>query len=80
MDELKRPRLLPVKPDRVGRSTNQTLFLNNLVKAMMSKHSTGAAFAKVDAMRQRVPEYYNVIKKPMDLETISLRLQNEYYE
>lgn len=34
---------------------------------------------KVDAVALRIPEYYNVIKKPMDLGTIKGRLQSLFY-
>ena len=67
-------------PSRPGRSTNQLLFIkNNIIKAVM-KHKMAWPFCKpVDSVKLGLPDYFKIIKRPMDLGTVSKRLNNNYY-
>jgi hypothetical protein len=52
---------------------------NTLVKGMW-KHQHGWPFhSPVDTVKLRLPDYFTIIKKPMDLGTIKKRLDNNYY-
>jgi hypothetical protein len=63
-----------------GRVTNQTQFLKNTVVKGMWKHQHGWPFhLPVDTVKLRLPDYFDIIKKPMDLGTIKKRLDNNYY-
>ncbi|KAI5634984.1 bromodomain-containing protein [Phthorimaea operculella] len=69
-----------VTPRRQGRMTNQLQFLQkNLMKAVW-KHKFAWPFHQpVDAEKLNIPDYYEIIKKPMDLGTIKKRLESNYY-
>ena len=67
-------------PHRPGRITNQTQFLKNSLVKGMWKHQHGWPFhLPVDAIKLRLPDYFTIIKRPMDLGTIKKRLDNNYY-
>jgi hypothetical protein len=52
---------------------------NTLVKGMW-KHQHGWPFhLPVDTVKLRLPDYFTIIKKPMDLGTIKKRLDHNYY-
>lgn len=67
-------------PHRPGRITNQTQFLKNTLVKGMWKHQHGWPFhLPVDTASLGLPDYFKIIKKPMDLGTIKKRLDNNYY-
>ncbi|XP_006919540.1 bromodomain testis-specific protein [Pteropus alecto] len=63
-----------------GRLTNQLQYLQKVVLKALWKHSFSWPFQQpVDAMKLKLPDYYTIIKKPMDLSTIKKRLEHKYY-
>ncbi|XP_029002104.1 bromodomain testis-specific protein isoform X2 [Betta splendens] len=65
---------------RPGRVTNQLQYLEKVViKALWRHHFSWPFHQPVDAVALRLPDYYTIITKPMDLGTIKKRLQNKYY-
>ncbi|KAL1790816.1 bromodomain testis-specific protein isoform X1, partial [Sigmodon hispidus] len=63
-----------------GRLTNQLQFLQKVVLKALWKHSFSWPFQQpVDAVKLKLPDYYTIIKSPMDLNTIKKRLENKYY-
>ncbi|XP_061634316.1 bromodomain testis-specific protein [Phyllopteryx taeniolatus] len=69
-----------VNAKRPGRSTNQLQYLEKSVfKALWRHHFSWPFRQPVDAVSLRLPDYYTIIKTPMDMGTIKRRLQNKYY-
>ncbi|XP_062371602.1 bromodomain testis-specific protein isoform X2 [Sardina pilchardus] len=67
-------------PRKPGRLTNQLQYLEKVVVRALWKHHFAWPFRyPVDAIRLQLPDYYSIIKKPMDLNTIKKRLENNYY-
>ncbi|KAL2090349.1 hypothetical protein ACEWY4_015037 [Coilia grayii] len=67
-------------PKKPGRLTNQLQYLEKVVVRSLWKHQFSWPFRyPVDAVRLHLPDYYTIIKKPMDLNTIKKRLENNYY-
>ncbi|XP_061833430.2 bromodomain testis-specific protein-like isoform X2 [Nerophis lumbriciformis] len=65
---------------RPGRVTNQLQYLEKVVLTAVWRHHFSWPFRQpVDAVTLRLPDYYTIIKNPMDLGTIKRRLQNKYY-
>ncbi|XP_070259513.1 bromodomain testis-specific protein [Myotis yumanensis] len=63
-----------------GRLTNQLQYLQKVVLKALWKHSFSWPFLQpVDAVKLQLPDYYTIIKNPMDLSTIKKRLENKYY-
>ncbi|KAK1339800.1 hypothetical protein QTO34_018357 [Cnephaeus nilssonii] len=63
-----------------GRLTNQLQYLQKVVLKALWKHSFSWPFQQpVDAVKLQLPDYYTIIKNPMDLSTIKKRLENKYY-
>ncbi|KFR15913.1 Bromodomain testis-specific protein, partial [Opisthocomus hoazin] len=63
-----------------GCQTNQLQFLQRVVMKAMWKHNYSWPFHQpVDAVALNLPDYYSIIKKPMDLSTIKKRLEHNYY-
>ncbi|XP_075013159.1 bromodomain testis-specific protein [Calonectris borealis] len=63
-----------------GCQTNQLQYLQRVVMKAMWKHSFSWPFHQpVDAAALNLPDYYSIIKKPMDLSTIKKRLEHNYY-
>uniref|UniRef100_A0A3Q3LE79 Bromodomain-containing protein 2 n=1 Tax=Mastacembelus armatus TaxID=205130 RepID=A0A3Q3LE79_9TELE len=63
-----------------GRVTNQLQYLEKVVVKALWRHQFSWPFRQpVDAVALRLPDYYTIITKPMDLGTIKKRLQNKYY-
>ncbi|XP_016848661.1 bromodomain testis-specific protein isoform X1 [Anolis carolinensis] len=63
-----------------GRLTNQLQYLQKVVMKAMWRHSFSWPFHQpVDAAGLKLPDYYNIIKNPMDLTTIQKRLEHNYY-
>ncbi|PHT57198.1 hypothetical protein CQW23_05684 [Capsicum baccatum] len=74
-------RFKPVKPGSVPSSSNATLMkqCENLLKMLMS-HQHGPVFnTPVDIVKLNIPDYFTVIKHPMDLGTIMKRLTSGAY-
>ncbi|XP_019937035.2 bromodomain testis-specific protein isoform X2 [Paralichthys olivaceus] len=67
-------------PKKPGRVTNQLQYLEKVViKALWRHHFSWPFRQPVDAVALHLPDYYTIIKNPMDLGTIMKRLQNKYY-
>jgi len=63
-----------------GRHTNKIAIIkSNIIKAMW-KHTHAWPFhTPVDTIKLGLPDYFEIIKKPMDMGTIKKRLENNYY-
>ncbi|XP_030646936.1 bromodomain testis-specific protein [Chanos chanos] len=67
-------------PKKPGRLTNQLQYLEKVVIRALWRHHFSWPFRQpVDAVRLNLPDYYTIIKTPMDLNTIKKRLENNYY-
>uniref|UniRef100_A0A8C7ZRW7 Bromodomain-containing protein 2 n=1 Tax=Oryzias sinensis TaxID=183150 RepID=A0A8C7ZRW7_9TELE len=67
-------------PHRPGRVTNQLLYLERVVIKALWRHQYSWPFRQpVDAVALCIPDYYKLIKHPMDLGTVMQRLKNKYY-
>ncbi|XP_039547340.1 bromodomain testis-specific protein isoform X2 [Pimephales promelas] len=67
-------------PKKPGRLTNQLQYLEKVVIKSLWRHHFSWPFRQpVDAVRLNLPDYYAIIKNPMDLTTIRKRLENNYY-
>ncbi|XP_028840836.1 bromodomain-containing protein 4 isoform X3 [Denticeps clupeoides] len=65
---------------RPKRQTNQLQYLLKVVLKTLWKHNFSWPFqAPVDAVKLNLPDYYKIIKNPMDMGTIKKRLENSYY-
>ncbi|NXL09683.1 BRDT protein, partial [Mesembrinibis cayennensis] len=63
-----------------GYQTNQLQYLQRVVMKAMWRHNFSWPFHQpVDAAALNLPDYYSIIKKPMDLSTIKKRLEHNYY-
>jgi len=63
-----------------GRQTNQLIYLKNVVMKAVWKHQFAWPFhAPVDPDKLGLPDYFDIIKNPMDLGTIKKRLESNYY-
>ncbi|XP_041958867.1 bromodomain-containing protein 2b isoform X2 [Alosa sapidissima] len=77
---LRPPVLDTIHPTRPPRQTNQLQYLLKGVVKTLWKHQFAWPFqAPVDAMKLNIPDYYKIIKNPMDMGTIKRRLENGYY-
>ncbi|XP_061701591.1 bromodomain-containing protein 4 isoform X2 [Syngnathoides biaculeatus] len=66
--------------DRPKRQTNQLQYLLKVVVKSLWKHQFAWPFhSPVDSVKLNIPDYYNIIKSPMDMGTIKKRLENSYY-
>ncbi|XP_029356626.1 bromodomain-containing protein 4-like [Echeneis naucrates] len=69
-----------LNPSRPKRQTNQLQYLLKVVLKALWKHQFSWPFrAPVDATKLNLPDYYKIIKTPMDMGTIKKRLENNYY-
>uniref|UniRef100_UPI001EAF25E4 bromodomain-containing protein 4-like n=1 Tax=Oncorhynchus gorbuscha TaxID=8017 RepID=UPI001EAF25E4 len=67
-------------PSRPKRQTNQLQYLLKVLLKTLWKHQFSWPFqAPVDAIKLGLPDYYQIIKVPMDMGTIKKRLENSYY-
>ncbi|XP_067894142.1 bromodomain-containing protein 3-like [Heterodontus francisci] len=67
-------------PKKYSRITNQLQYLQKVVVKALWKHHFAWPFQQpVDAVKLNLPDYYQIIKNPMDLGTIKKRLENKYY-
>ncbi|NXX94342.1 BRDT protein, partial [Centropus bengalensis] len=63
-----------------GCQTNQLQYLQRVVMKAVWRHNFSWPFQQpVDAAALNLPDYYSIIKKPMDLGTIKKRLEHNYY-
>ncbi|KFP28665.1 Bromodomain testis-specific protein [Colius striatus] len=63
-----------------GCQTNQLQYLQKVVLKALWRHNFSWPFHQpVDAAALNLPDYYSIIKKPMDLSTIKKRLEHNYY-
>uniref|UniRef100_H3CCY0 Bromodomain containing 4 n=1 Tax=Tetraodon nigroviridis TaxID=99883 RepID=H3CCY0_TETNG len=67
----------PLQPKR---QTNQLQYLlKEVLKSLWKHHFAWPFQAPVDAVKLNLPDYYKIIKTPMDMGTIKRRLENNYY-
>lgn len=67
-------------PNKPKRQTNQLQYLLRVVLKTLWKHQFAWPFQQpVDAVKLNLPDYYKIIKTPMDMGTIKKRLENNYY-
>ncbi|KAI1884304.1 hypothetical protein AGOR_G00225050 [Albula goreensis] len=67
-------------PSRPKRQTNQLQYLLKVVLKTLWKHQFSWPFQQpVDAVKLNLPDYYKIIKCPMDMGTIRKRLESSYY-
>uniref|UniRef100_A0A8C6X267 Bromodomain testis-specific protein n=1 Tax=Naja naja TaxID=35670 RepID=A0A8C6X267_NAJNA len=63
-----------------GCLTNQLQYLQRSVMKVMWRHNFSWPFHQpVDVEALKLPDYYNIVKEPMDLTTIQKRLEHQYY-
>ncbi|NXN12440.1 BRDT protein, partial [Indicator maculatus] len=63
-----------------GCQTNQLQYIQRVVMRAVWKHKFSWPFHQpVDAAALNLPDYYSIIKNPMDLSTIKKRLEHNYY-
>uniref|UniRef100_A0A8C5RCQ4 Bromodomain testis-specific protein n=1 Tax=Laticauda laticaudata TaxID=8630 RepID=A0A8C5RCQ4_LATLA len=63
-----------------GCLTNQLQYLQKTVMKAMWRHNFSWPFHQpVDVETLKLPDYYNIVKEPMDLTTIQKRLEHQYY-
>nr|XP_054770228.1 bromodomain-containing protein 3-like isoform X1 [Lytechinus pictus]XP_054770229.1 bromodomain-containing protein 3-like isoform X1 [Lytechinus pictus]XP_054770230.1 bromodomain-containing protein 3-like isoform X1 [Lytechinus pictus] len=68
------------KSRQPGRQTNQLQYLQKVVMKALWKHQFAWPFHHpVDPVKLALPDYFNIIKTPMDLGTIKKRLESIYY-
>ncbi|NXG69575.1 BRDT protein, partial [Baryphthengus martii] len=69
-----------INKENSGCQTNQLQYLQKVVMKAMWRHNFSWPFHQpVDAAALNLPDYYSIIKKPMDLSTIKKRLEHHYY-
>lgn len=74
-----KPPFVPPR-EKPHRNTNQLQYLLKNIHKAVTKHSYAWPFdLPVDAKALKLPDYHNVIKKPMDFTTIKKRLENYWY-
>ncbi|CAL8279652.1 unnamed protein product [Merluccius merluccius] len=67
-------------PARPGRKTNQLQYMQNVVVKSLWRHQFAWPFYHpVDVVKLGLPDYYTIIKTPMDMGSIKKRLENNYY-
>ena len=67
-------------PNRPTRVTNQIKYiLKELLKPILDHELATPFLQPIDAIRMNMPDYYKIIKHPMDFGTIQKRLENKYY-
>ncbi|NXN40629.1 BRDT protein, partial [Rhinoptilus africanus] len=63
-----------------GCQTNQLQYIKRVVMKAVWRYKFSWPFHQpVDAAALNLPDYYSIIKKPMDLSTIKKRLEHNYY-
>merc|ERR1711976_985685 len=68
------------EPKKPGRMTNQLQYLQKVVLKALWKHQFSWPFhSPVDAVKLNLPDYYKIIKNPMDMGTIKKRLESNFY-
>ncbi|XP_058032629.1 bromodomain testis-specific protein [Ahaetulla prasina] len=69
-----------INTEGTGCLTNQLQYLQKTVMKAMWRHNFSWPFHQpVDAESLKLPDYYNIVKEPMDLTTIQKRLEHQYY-
>ncbi|KAM5147827.1 bromodomain testis-specific protein [Mantella aurantiaca] len=69
-----------INRNKNGRLTNQLQYLEKVVLKALWKHNFSWPFQQpVDAAKLNLPDYYRIIKNPMDLSTIRKRLEYNYF-
>ncbi|CAL8327596.1 unnamed protein product [Boreogadus saida] len=69
-----------INPATPGRKTNQLAYMQNVVVKSLWRHQFAWPFYHpVDVVKLGLPDYYTIIKTPMDMGSIKKRLENNYY-
>lgn len=64
-----------------SRFTNQLNFLKTILTKYICRYKTAVPFLNpVDSVRLKIPHYYLVVRKPMDLNTVKNRLNFLWYQ
>ncbi|XP_078382273.1 bromodomain-containing protein 3-like isoform X2 [Oculina patagonica] len=65
---------------KVQRTTNQLQYLSKTIMKAMWRHPYAWPFHEpVDAVKLNLPDYYTIIKRPMDMAQIKRKLENHEY-
>eukprot|EP00048_Salpingoeca_helianthica_P022150 m.16627 g.16627 ORF g.16627 m.16627 type:complete len:964 (-) comp6946_c0_seq1:351-3242(-) len=73
--------VIPVTPAVPFPQTNQLQFLSRVVMKELWAHKWSFPFQQpVDDVKLGIPDYYQIVTKPMDLGSIKNRLRSGYYE
>lgn len=66
--------------EKLHRNTNQLKYLSKILNTSLLKYKFSEPFRQpVNTIEWNIPDYYTVIKQPMDLNTIKKRLENYFY-
>ncbi|KAL1729840.1 hypothetical protein EV714DRAFT_251135 [Schizophyllum commune] len=69
----------PQKAQTSGMNTNDLIMCRNALKKLKA-HKRAKAFLKpVDPVRDLAPKYFDIIKNPMDLATMEIKLEQGHY-
>ncbi|XP_067996603.1 bromodomain testis-specific protein isoform X2 [Melanerpes formicivorus] len=69
-----------INKKNTGCQTNQLQYIQRVVMKAIWRHKFSWPFHQpVDAAALNLPDYYSIIKNPMDLSTIKKRLEHNYY-
>ncbi|CAB3386144.1 Hypothetical predicted protein [Cloeon dipterum] len=69
----------PQKGQNKGLGQNQLVFLKKTVDDLCRLQCAGPFLEPVDPVLLKIPDYFQIIKKPMDLSTIKQQLKDNYY-
>lgn len=80
---IENPDLLQDEPSSTAAFQEKTRFLKiaNKILGQCLKHRNGYLFQEpVNPILLGIPDYFNIVKRPMDFGTIKIKLQNNAYE
>lgn len=76
------PLVLDLHPPavQIKRKTNQLVYLSRTILNALIKHDESWPFLElITPQKIDIPEYYEIVKKPMSLRTVKKRLRNDFY-
>ncbi len=74
---------LPAHNPRRKKNAEEIRFCTSIVKELLKKQHEAYAFPfyqPVDPVAMNIPDYYKVVKKPMDLSTVQGKINNNQYD